>query len=147
MMIDTKTLYDQDSVAWADEQARLLREKQWEQLDLEHLVEEVEDLGGRHRDRIESLQQILLMHLLKRDFQPEKRTTSWEITIKTSALNIRKEIKRRPSLRRHFVEQFEDSYQYARELASIETNLPIDGFPELCPSEIRDEVWQLCDID
>ncbi|PZD70197.1 hypothetical protein C1752_16968 [Acaryochloris thomasi RCC1774] len=87
------------------------------------LIEEVEDLGGRHRDRVESYLSNLLLRLLKREYQADKRTTSWDVSIKTSALNIRKEIKRHPSLRRHCIESFEVTYQYARELASIESQL------------------------
>lgn len=146
-MTYTKTLYETDSVAWADEQAKLLRDRQWDKLDLENLIEEVQDLGGRHRDRIESFLQNLLMHLLKRNYQPDKQTTSWDMSIRTSALNIRKEIKKRPSLRRHFVEQFAETYQYAREMASIETGLALEDFPEGCPPDIQDEVWTSCETE
>lgn len=143
----TKILYGTDIVAWSDQQAQLLRDRRWDELDLDNLIEEVGDLGGRHRDRVESYLNNLLMHWLKCEYQPKRRTTSWDVSIKTSALNIRKEIKRHPSLRRHFINSFEESYQYARELASIETQLELEVFPVQCSAALKDEVWRVCQID
>ena len=63
--VRSTNLYERDYVAWADEQALLLEQKRWDELDLANLVEEVRDLGGRHRDALESQLTRLLMHLLK----------------------------------------------------------------------------------
>lgn len=66
------SLYEKDFVAWSDEQALLLEQQRYEELDLANLVEEVKDLGNRHRDAIESQLTRLLMHLLKWHYQEEK---------------------------------------------------------------------------
>ena len=69
-MTYTKSLYETDEVAWSQEQVQLLRDRRWDELDLENLIEEIEDVGGRHRDAVESHLENLLMHLLKREDQP-----------------------------------------------------------------------------
>lgn len=81
-----KDLYDKDFVAWADQQALLLEQGRWSELDLVNLIEEVRDLGNRHRDALESQLRRLLMHLLKWQYQPERRSGSWEGTIKERKL-------------------------------------------------------------
>ena len=67
-----KNTYERDFTAWADEQALLLEQQRWQELDLVNLIEEVKDLGDRHRDALESQLTRLLMHLLKWQFQPQK---------------------------------------------------------------------------
>ena len=61
----TLSLYEKDYFAWTKEQAKFIKEKSFDKLDLTHLFEEVEDMGNRHADEIESRLEVLLMHLLK----------------------------------------------------------------------------------
>jgi len=70
------TNYEKDFVAWADEQSMLLEQERFAELDLIHLIEEVRDLGRRERDAIESQLIRLLLHLVKLQYQPEKRGSS-----------------------------------------------------------------------
>ena len=106
-MMQAKTkaiaLYDRDFVAWADEQALLLEQKRWDELDLVNLVEEVRDLGRRERDALESQLIRLLMHLLN------------------------------PVLKVHTETIFYECYLEAREIAADETGLPEQVFPLECP--------------
>jgi hypothetical protein len=67
--------------------------------------------------------------LLKYKYQPDKRTNSWRYTIVEHRQRIRKAFKNSPSLKRHFLEEFADVYLDARQLAAIETGLPINSFP------------------
>ena len=71
------TNYETDVVAWANEQARLIRAGKFDQLDLEHLAEEIEDVGKSEQRELASRMAVLLMHLLKWKFQPERRSKSW----------------------------------------------------------------------
>ena len=74
--------YDRDVIAWASEQARLLREGQFSQLDIEHIAEEIEDVGKSEQRELANRMVILLSHLLKWQFQPSRKGSSWEITIR-----------------------------------------------------------------
>lgn len=130
-------IYRKDFVAWADEQALLLEQQRWEELDLAHLVEEVKDLGNRHRDALESQLARLLMHLLKWNYQPDKRSNSWKSTIREARKQIERLIKKHPVLRVHLESCLEECYQDAREDASDETGLEISTFPRECPFSLE----------
>src|SRR3978361_112069 len=77
----TNTLYETDFYEWTQEQARLLRERRFDDLDLESLVDEVEGVGRSDKHQIESRVAILLAHLLKWKFQPGGRSSGWAGTI------------------------------------------------------------------
>lgn len=139
-----KNIYRKDFVAWADEQALLLEQQRWDELDLAHLVEEVKDLGNRHRDALESHLIRLLMHLLKWNFQPEKRSGSWKGSISESRLRIDRLIRKHPVLRVHLETVLDECYQDSREEASLETGLDISTFPMTCPfsvEQLRDRTF------
>jgi enoyl-CoA hydratase/carnithine racemase len=93
-------LYERDFAAWAEAQAEALRAGRLDALDVEHLAEEIGDLSKRERDAIESHLETLVLHLLKWRYQPDRRTRSWEATIKVARRNIAKLLRRSPSLRR-----------------------------------------------
>jgi hypothetical protein len=126
------SLYDADFVQWSDVTAQLLREGRFDEVDLTHLIEEVEDLGNRHRDALESQLTRLLMHLLKWQYQPQKRSSSWEGSIKESRKQIKRLFRKYPSLKVHFEACWTDCYQDAVEDASDETELSISTFPHNC---------------
>lgn len=88
------SLYEKDFYAWTQEQAKLIKNKAFERLDLTHLFDEVEDMGNRHADEIESRLEILLMHLLKWKYQPNLQSRSWQLTIKEQRLAINRRLKK-----------------------------------------------------
>ena len=141
--LQTQSLYELDDAAWATEQAQLLREHRWNELDLQNLIEEIEEISNRHRDALESHLENLIMHRLKQLFQPERARRSWHLTIQNSAREIRKTIRKRPSLKPHIQKCFAEVYQDARESASIETDLPIDQLPQECPPDLHQEILQM----
>jgi hypothetical protein len=130
-------LYAEDFVAWADTMAQLLKQGKLDALDLEHLIEEVEDLGNRHRDSLRSQLTRLLMHLLKWEFQPQKQTGSWLGSIKESRKQISRLLRDYPSLQNHLYDALERCYQDAMEDASEETGLSIQQFPPQCPYNVE----------
>jgi Domain of unknown function DUF29 len=132
----TTTLYEADFVLWSARTAQLLREHRFTDLDLEHLVEEIEDLGNRHRDALESQLTRLLMHLLKWEFQPEQRSSSWLGSIQESRKQIKRLCRRYPSLKLYLEQCWDDCYADAREDASDETGLPQSQFPSQYPAAI-----------
>ena len=127
-----KDLYNRDFVAWADEQALLLEQKRWYELDLVNLIAEVQDLGNRHRDALESQLTRLLMHLLKWQYQPQKRGNSWLLTVKDARRQIAKLIRKYPVLAVHVEKAFLECYLEAREIAADETGLFTNTFPLEC---------------
>ena len=75
------TLYDTDIVAWASEQAELLRARQWHALDLANIIEEVDEVGKSAKRELKSRMAVLICQLLKWKFQPQLRSKSWRATI------------------------------------------------------------------
>ncbi|MDJ1178216.1 DUF29 domain-containing protein [Roseofilum sp. BLCC_M91] len=129
-------LYDRDYYLWLETTSQLLRNRQLDRIDLEHLAEELEDMGKSEKRAIESNLEILLMHLLKYQYQPEKQTNSWRYTIYEHRDRIQKAFRDSPSLTNYFNQIFEGCYAKARQRAAIETGMNIDEFPELCPFSI-----------
>ena len=69
--------YDKDGYGWAMEQAALLRARRFSEIDLENIAEEIESVGKSERRTLESHLSRLMMHLLKWQYQPERRGNSW----------------------------------------------------------------------
>ena len=74
--------YDRDIYSWSLEQARLVREGRWDTVDRENVAEEIESLGRTEFSKLESALRVLLVHILKWDHQPQRRSKSWIISIK-----------------------------------------------------------------
>ncbi len=123
------TLYDKDYYLWLEETVQLLREGQFTKLDINNLIEEIEDMGRSEKKAVKSNLKILLCHLLKYKYQPEKRSKSWLSTIFEHRDRLEDDFAESPSLKRYFEEVFESCYQKARKQASIETGLPLETFP------------------
>lgn len=93
------TRYDEDVIAWANEQAAHLRARNFSKLDIEHIADEVEDVGKSEQRELESRMALLLAHLLKWLFQPERRGSSWETTIRNQRKAVAARIEKTPSLK------------------------------------------------
>jgi hypothetical protein len=139
----TNDLYERDFCAWAEEQARLLRERRFGEIDLERLTDEVDDLAQRHRDEIESRLGKLLSHLLKWQIQPEGRCGSGRATILEQRTRIAKRLLRSPSLRDYPESVLGDEYALARREAAAETGTPLERLPSESPFTIA----QILDMD
>jgi hypothetical protein len=142
---DLATLYEQDIALWSDLMVDLLRQGKFDQLDLDHLIEEVSDLGRRERDRLVSSVRLILHHLLKWQFQPERRSRSWAKTIQRERINVESYLEDTPSLKRILNQDWLTKiYRIARKDAALETDLPLSTFPEQCPytwDQIFDEIF------
>jgi len=126
-------LYEQDFCLWIEQAVTLLSENRLSELDRENLIEEISDMGTSQKHGLESNLEVVLMHLLKYKYQPEKRSNSWRSTLFEHRRRLQKAFKTSPSLKRHFAEEFSDCYKAARKLASLETNISIDTFPITSP--------------
>lgn len=138
------TAYDGDFAEWLRHTEELLRQGRWGELDVEHLAEEIEDLGKRERRALGSQLTRLLLHLLKWRFQPERRTDSWLDSIADARLQIALAIEDSPSLAAYPATQLALSYRRARQEAMRQTELPAQRFPAECPftiDQILDNSW------
>jgi hypothetical protein len=124
--------YDSDFYAWATEQAALLRAGRLSEVDIEHIAEEIETLGRGERRELVNRLAVLLLHLLKWEYQPERRGKSWRLTIEEQRRQIVRHLRDNPSLRAVQDEAMADAYGDAVLRAERETDLPRDLFPWSC---------------
>ena len=128
-------LYDQDFYAWTQEQAALLREGAVHDLDVPNLAEELSDLGSNITHAVHSHLYQLLRHLLKWQYQPQRRVDShsWQDTIEEARDQIPRYLERSPSLRPQIPTILAQEYPKARRRASRDTHLSLRTFPAICP--------------
>jgi hypothetical protein len=129
--------YDTDFYAWAQQQAQALRAKDWGALDLKHLAEEVEDLRKTERRGVRSQLRLILSHLLKWVYQPEKRTESWRSTIANGRVLVQEDLEDLPSLAPELEILVAWAYPRARRDAVKDTSLPLATLPEVCPWSVE----------
>lgn len=132
--------YDKDVNAWAQEQARLLRAGRFDLLDVEHVAAEIEDVGKSEQRELANRMAVLLAHLLKWQFQPERRGASWEKTIKAQRKEIGYTLDESPSLRPKLHEPRWLDMVWARAVAQAVNETGLDCFPEQCPWVVEDEI-------
>jgi hypothetical protein len=126
-------LYETDFYAWTQQQAELLRQRRWVDLDLENLIDEVEGVGRSDKRQIESQLEVLTAHLLKWKYQPGRRGNSWMSTIFEQRHRLIGLIEDSPSLREFLRHEVAASYQAARLMAAKESGIAFGLFLEECP--------------
>ena len=129
----TTVAYDQDLYSWSLEQARLLRERKFDQIDLEHIVEEIEDMSKSEKRALQSFLETLLMHLLKWQYQPAFQGRSWKFTIIEQRKRILGHMQENLGLKNKLPELVETAYGYALTGAVRETGFAPETFPASCP--------------
>ena len=125
--------YEQDFYSWTQEQAALLRAGRLTDLDIENLIEEIETMGRSEKRELESRLTVLLLHLLKWKYQPERRGKSWNLTIKGQRIEYLNVLTDNPGLKSQLETIFESAYKLALVKASSETGIDEDVFPSSCP--------------
>ncbi len=127
-------VYQQDFYTWTLEQAKLLRQERFDEIDLKHLIEEIEDMGRLEKRALASYIENLLMHLLKWKYQPYYvGRRSWELTIIEQRKRLYWHLKENSGLKSKLPEVIERSYELARSGAEKETGIPLSHYPKLCP--------------
>jgi hypothetical protein len=132
-MQSTETLYELDYSLWLGEQVALLRAGKLGSLDTENLIEELESLGRSDRRALDRQMVRLLKHLLKWQYQPRRRSPSWESSIFNARSEIEVILEDSPSLRNYLEGNLQKNYMRARKEAVLETRLPLKTFPEKLP--------------
>src|SRR5262245_36032875 len=124
--------YNQDFYSWLMEQARHVRDGCWNAIDRENLAEEIESLGREQFNKLESAFRVLLMHMLKWDYQPSRRSRSWALSIDVQREELADVLSDNPGLKPRIPEAISRGYRKARIEAARETGLDEEVFPESC---------------
>ncbi|MCC0808753.1 DUF29 domain-containing protein [Methylobacterium sp. W2] len=132
-----RDLHETDLYLWTQAQAALLRAGRWQDVDLNHLAEEIESLGGSQKSEIRNRLAILIQHLLKWEFQPQKRKYGWRASIVEQRLQIDGLLDVSPSLKAWPEVVLAKAYRLACVRAAAETGLSERGFPETCPYSLQ----------
>lgn len=133
--------YDRDLYSWAIEQAALLRAGKLDEVDAHNVAEEIDDVGNEQYGKLESAVRVILLHLLKWDHQPGRRSRSWQSSIAVQRRHALRVLRKNPGLKPLIEEAVAEAYEVARIEAAAQTLLEEDGFPLECPyswSEIMD---------
>jgi hypothetical protein len=125
--------YDEDFFAWTRRNAELLRAGRFDQADIAHIAEEIEDLGKRDLNELKIRVRVLLSHLLEWRLQSEKKSRSCELTIATHRAELYQLLEDSPSLRAKVQSILPRIYEASVRLTAIETGLAKDQFPAACP--------------
>lgn len=135
-----KSLYEDDFFAWTRQQAQLLRERRFADLDLDHLTEEVESVGASEKREIDRRLRIVLAHLPKWKYQPGARSSAWRGTIDEQRRRMRQVVEASPSLRAYPAEIFLHCYLSGRLLAAKDTGMAFTLFPDVPPFSVEQAV-------
>ncbi len=128
--IARKFLYESDYLLWTQETIAKLKARDFDRVDFENLIEEIEDLGRSYRDEIESRLDVLLSHILKRLYVPLANDyNGWERTIREQRKQIRRRLEKSPSLKNYLPEIFDKIWQDV--IKEVREDYPQYNFPDL----------------
>ncbi|MTJ08394.1 DUF29 domain-containing protein [Anabaena sp. UHCC 0204] len=137
-VITNDNLYEQDFYLWIETISKQLKAGKIAEIDLANLIEEIESMGKSEKRELKSRLIVLLMHLLKWQYQPEKRSESWRSTITEQRICIELLLEDSPSLQPLLIEIFADCYEKARLRASEETGIKLNFFPKESPFSLEE---------
>jgi len=135
--------YERDFQGWINQHIALLKMGKFNEIDVEHLIEELEDMGKSNIRELENRLVILIAHLLKWQFQTAQQSGSWRGSIIEQRVQILRLLRKIPSLKRELPNAVSDAHPDALNLAIKETKLSASTFPKECPYSIE----QLLDED
>ena len=129
--------YDADVVAWANEQAAHLRAGNFAALDIEHIADEVEDVGKSEERELATRMALLQSHLLKWAYQPTHRSVSWTLTIKAQRKAINRGLTKMPSLKGDLVDPEWNEIVWADAVRQASDETGLRDLPEVCPWDLK----------
>ncbi|QFS47357.1 hypothetical protein GXM_04847 [Nostoc sphaeroides CCNUC1] len=132
----SQTLYDTDYLQWIETTVAKLQSHDYANVDWENLIEEIADMGRSERRSLKSNLIVILVHLLKWQFQPEKRSGSWEGSIIEHRRRVKEALDDSPSLKSYIESVFAECYAQAVKQAKAETGLLVESFPLVCPYQL-----------
>ncbi len=132
----TDSLYDTDYVQWVETTLQKLQQKDYANVDWENLLDEIGDMSRSERRSIESNMIVLILHLLKWQYQPDRRSRSWQSSVVEHRRRVNKSLKESPSLKPFLRKELVEIYADAVDQAVAETGLLVETFPAECPYAI-----------
>ncbi len=133
MAVAIKTLYGTDFAEWASQTAALLRQRRFDEIDIENVADELRSLGESEFKGARSQLRRMLTHLIKQKIQPERDGTSWRASIVNAQQKMLDAIDSSPSLRRRLSGRLGQIYAEAVQNARYETGLDAQEIPAECP--------------
>lgn len=133
MAVIAKTLYGTDFAEWSAQTAELLRQRRFDEIDIENVAEEIQSLGDSQFQGARSQLRRMLMHLMKQKIQPERDGASWRASIVSAQREILDALDSSPSLRRKLGGRLDQLYEQAIRDARYETGLDAEEIPAECP--------------
>ncbi|MDZ8236445.1 MAG: DUF29 domain-containing protein [Nostoc sp. ChiQUE01a] len=134
----SQTLYDNDYLQWIETTVKKLQSQDYTNVDWENLIEEIADMGRSERRSLKSNLIVILVHLLKWQFQPEKRSGSWEGSIVEHRRRVKEALNDSPSLKPYLESIFAECYAQAVKQARAETGLSVESFPVNCSYQLSE---------
>ncbi|MHC5935688.1 DUF29 domain-containing protein [Nostoc sp.] len=132
----SQTLYEADYLQWIETTVEKLQSQDYANVDWENLIEEIADMGRSERRSLKSNLIVILVHLLKWQFQPEKRSGSWEGSIIEHRRRVKEALDDSLSLKSDLESIFGECYAQAVKQAKAETGLSVESFPLVCPYQL-----------
>ena len=142
-LFQLKELYDTDDYLWIQQTISLLKNKNFNELDLEHLIEELDDLGRERKHQVKSLLKQIIRHLLLLEFWTEEYEDNyrhWQSEIITFREKLNDRMTKNFS--NYLEDELENIYKQARKYVNVKSGL--DTFPQDCPytiEQLLDEDW------
>lgn len=137
---DCQTLYEIDYLQWIETTVEKLRIQDHANMDWDNLIAEIEDLGRSERRSLKSNLIVVLVHLLKWQYQPEYRSGNWEGSVIEHRRRIMEALNDSPSLKPYLDSIFAECYTQVVKQAKAETGLPLETFPKKCPYELTEVI-------
>jgi hypothetical protein len=125
--------YNEDLYGWAMENASLLKKGKYKEADMDNIIEEMETLGRSNKRELVSRSGVLIAHLLKWQYQPKIRNSSWEGTIERQRIEIGDLLDENPSLKSRIQDAIPKSYKYALSILKEETPIDLKQLSSQCP--------------
>ncbi|MDJ0601502.1 MAG: DUF29 domain-containing protein [Crocosphaera sp.] len=135
---DLKNLYESDEHLWLEESIKLLKKKRFNDLDIDHLIEELESLGKRDKNRVSSFLEQIIRHLLLLQYweaEKERNKNNWRAEIQSFRTQLRKYLT--TNLQNYLIEEFDTIYNDALDYVQEKTGFNVD-FPEKCSYTLED---------
>lgn len=133
-------LHNSDLMEWAEEQSSLLKNREFEKLDIENIIQELDAVGKSEQHALYSYLVVYFTHMLKIKYQSGLICNSWLASCSNSKKGIKFILKRFPSYKKFLNEFYDEAYESAREKAHYETGIILSCFPEKIDQEFIDEL-------
>jgi hypothetical protein len=125
--------YEEDFYGWAIANALLLKQGKLKEADMEHIIEELEEMGRSEKGQLINRLSILIAHLLKWQLQPDFRGRSWSGTIKEQRYKIERLVQENPSLKSKISQAMQEGFLDSKAIIEKETPIDLKLLPSECP--------------